>query len=283
MGPYPREPAFDLARAPEAAAARRLSARAAPAVAVDQRRRPVAPRARAAARGDGARVPLLSRLHQGPRAEAEAHARLQSRLHPHPEIGQELLRGGAASQRAHRQGPDRPHRAGRRRHGGRHPRRARRAGLRHRVRRARLYAPDERDRPQRRDDRRGVAGEDLFLWRHRAARLSQPVHALRTVRPGQQRAGAAGPRPGDRLHHAADRRGPRPPGRGRADRRRDREIRRPARRRLSRHRLGRRLQELVHQRQPTPVLWPLPQSEHKAFFDPAPAEDFDFIPTAQGD
>jgi cation diffusion facilitator CzcD-associated flavoprotein CzcO len=31
-------------------------------------------------------------------------------------------------------------------------------------------------------------------------------------------------------------------------------------------------------RQPTPVLWPFPQSEHKAFFDPVPVEDFDFIP-----
>ena len=34
-------------------------------------------------------------------------------------------------------------------------------------------------------------------------------------------------------------------------------------------------------RQPTPVLWPLPQSEHKAFFEEAPAEDFQFIPTDQ--
>ena len=146
MGPYPREPAFDLARAPQTAAARRLCPRAAPAVAIHQRKRPLAPRARAAARGDGARVSVLSRLHQGPRAEAEAHPRLQSRLHPHPEIGQELLRGGAASQRAHRQGPDRPYRAGWRRDGRRHAGRARRAGLRHRLRCARLYAPDERDR-----------------------------------------------------------------------------------------------------------------------------------------
>ncbi|HVC52072.1 MAG TPA: NAD(P)-binding protein [Stellaceae bacterium] len=30
--------------------------------------------------------------------------------------------------------------------------------------------------------------------------------------------------------------------------------------------------------QPTPVLWPLPQSEHKAFLDRAPTEDFQFIP-----
>jgi cation diffusion facilitator CzcD-associated flavoprotein CzcO len=36
-------------------------------------------------------------------------------------------------------------------------------------------------------------------------------------------------------------------------------------------------------RQPTPVLWPLPQSEHKAFFAEAPAENFEFIPTGQGD
>jgi hypothetical protein len=35
--------------------------------------------------------------------------------------------------------------------------------------------------------------------------------------------------------------------------------------------------------QGTPVLWPLPQSEHKAFFDEVPMEDFQFIPTGQGD
>src|SRR5437867_268019 len=99
MGPYPREPAFDLARAPEAAAAGRLPTRAAPAVATHQRVRQLAPQARAAARGDGARVPILSRLHQGPRAEAAADARLQPRLHPRPEIGQELLRSGAAAER----------------------------------------------------------------------------------------------------------------------------------------------------------------------------------------
>src|SRR5438132_14144799 len=104
MGPYPRQSALDLARAPEAAAPFRLSPRAAAAMATDQRRRPVAPRARAATRGDGARVQILSRLHQGSRAEEEANARLQSRLHAHPEIGQELLRGGAASERAHCQG-----------------------------------------------------------------------------------------------------------------------------------------------------------------------------------
>jgi hypothetical protein len=34
--------------------------------------------------------------------------------------------------------------------------------------------------------------------------------------------------------------------------------------------------------QPTPVLWPLPQSEHKAFFAEVPAEDFEFIPTGHG-
>ncbi len=32
-----------------------------------------------------------------------------------------------------------------------------------------------------------------------------------------------------------------------------------------------------------PLLWPLPQSEHKAFFDRAPAEDFQFVPTGRGD
>jgi len=47
----------------------------------------MAPRNRTAARGDGARVRVLSRLHQGPRPEAQAHARLQPRLHAHPEIG----------------------------------------------------------------------------------------------------------------------------------------------------------------------------------------------------
>ena len=36
-------------------------------------------------------------------------------------------------------------------------------------------------------------------------------------------------------------------------------------------------------RQPTPVLWPLPQSEHKAFFAEVPAEDFEFIPSGQGE
>ena len=35
--------------------------------------------------------------------------------------------------------------------------------------------------------------------------------------------------------------------------------------------------------QPTPVLWPFPQSAHKAFFNEVPAEDFEFIPTGQGD
>ena len=33
-------------------------------------------------------------------------------------------------------------------------------------------------------------------------------------------------------------------------------------------------------RQPTPVLWPFPQSEHQAFFERVPTEDFDFIPVA---
>jgi cation diffusion facilitator CzcD-associated flavoprotein CzcO len=35
--------------------------------------------------------------------------------------------------------------------------------------------------------------------------------------------------------------------------------------------------------QPTPVLWPLPQNEHRAFFADAPLADFDFIPTGRGD
>src|SRR5438874_10266077 len=33
----------------------------------------------------------------------------------------------------------------------------------------------------------------------------------------------------------------------------------------------------------TPILWPLPQSEHKAFFEAVPADDFEFIPTGQRD
>jgi hypothetical protein len=35
--------------------------------------------------------------------------------------------------------------------------------------------------------------------------------------------------------------------------------------------------------QPTPVLWPFPQSEHKAFFEQVPVDDFQFIPSGQGD
>jgi len=35
--------------------------------------------------------------------------------------------------------------------------------------------------------------------------------------------------------------------------------------------------------QPTPILWPLPQSAHKAFFAEAPLEDFQFIPADQND
>ena len=31
--------------------------------------------------------------------------------------------------------------------------------------------------------------------------------------------------------------------------------------------------------QSTPVLWPLPQREHQAFFDEVSMEDFQFIPT----
>jgi hypothetical protein len=34
--------------------------------------------------------------------------------------------------------------------------------------------------------------------------------------------------------------------------------------------------------QPTPVLWPFPQSEHKAFFEQVPVDDFQFIPSGQG-
>src|SRR5215469_12507325 len=100
MGPYPREPALDLARAPEAAPARRLSTRTAPVVADDQRGRRLAPLPRATARRDGTRVPVLSGLHRRPRAEEEAYTRLQPGVHTHPEIGQELLRGGAAPERA---------------------------------------------------------------------------------------------------------------------------------------------------------------------------------------
>ena len=36
-------------------------------------------------------------------------------------------------------------------------------------------------------------------------------------------------------------------------------------------------------RHPNPVLWPFPQSEHKAFFERVPTEDFQFIPTGSGD
>ena len=35
--------------------------------------------------------------------------------------------------------------------------------------------------------------------------------------------------------------------------------------------------------QPTPVLWPLPQQEHKAFFEQVPLEDFQFTPTRLSD
>jgi hypothetical protein len=35
--------------------------------------------------------------------------------------------------------------------------------------------------------------------------------------------------------------------------------------------------------QGTPVLWPLTQSEHKAFLGEVPMEDFQFIRTGQGD
>jgi cation diffusion facilitator CzcD-associated flavoprotein CzcO len=36
-------------------------------------------------------------------------------------------------------------------------------------------------------------------------------------------------------------------------------------------------------RQPNPVLWPFPQAAHKAFFEEAPVEDFEFIPTGPAD
>ena len=36
-------------------------------------------------------------------------------------------------------------------------------------------------------------------------------------------------------------------------------------------------------KQPNPVLWPLPQEEHKGFFERVPLEDFDFTPTGQAD
>jgi hypothetical protein len=35
--------------------------------------------------------------------------------------------------------------------------------------------------------------------------------------------------------------------------------------------------------QPTPVLWPFPQAEHKRFFEQVPIEDFEFTPTGQAD
>ena len=36
-------------------------------------------------------------------------------------------------------------------------------------------------------------------------------------------------------------------------------------------------------KQPTPVLWPFPQQQHKAFLEQVPVEDFDFIPTGQAE
>ena len=35
--------------------------------------------------------------------------------------------------------------------------------------------------------------------------------------------------------------------------------------------------------QPNPVLWPFPQSEHKAFLEGVPVADFEFTPTAEAD
>ncbi len=91
---------------------------------------------------------------------------------------------------------------------------------------------------------RGVEGADIFLGRDRAAGIPEPLHALRPVQPGQQRAGAAGARAGDRRHPAPHRIVARRARRGGADRGCDAEIRGAARRGLPRHRLG-RLQELV--------------------------------------
>jgi hypothetical protein len=34
--------------------------------------------------------------------------------------------------------------------------------------------------------------------------------------------------------------------------------------------------------QPTPIFWPFPQREHKAFFDQVPVEDSQFVPAARG-
>ena len=125
----------------------------------------------------------------------------------------------------------------------------------YRLRPARLYAADEFDWAQRRDDRRGMERENLFVWRDRAARLPQFVHALRSVQPSEQRARAAGARAGDQSDHAAHSRGPGALRRRGPDGRGNREIPCPARGRVPRHGLGRRLQELVHEpaAQPGPV------------------------------
>jgi cation diffusion facilitator CzcD-associated flavoprotein CzcO len=100
------------------------------------------------------------------------------------------------------------------------------------------------------------------------------------ARSGEQCAGVAGPRPRGRLHHAADSRGPCPPRRRHADRRRHREIPRPARRRFSRHRVGRRLQELVHQPAAHAGSVAVAAERAQGIFRRGGAEDFEFIPTA---
>jgi hypothetical protein len=74
-----------------------------------------------------------------------------------------------------------------------------------------------------------------------------------------------------------------PPRRGGAHSRRDREIPRPARRRLSGDRLGRRLQELVYRRSGHAGPVATASDRAQAFFAEVPAEEFHFIPTGQGD
>src|SRR5437868_10007147 len=82
-------------------------------------------------------------LHQGSGTQGQPHARLQSGLHPDPEIRPQLLRSRAAPECAHCQRPYRALRARRGGHGGWEARTGRHPGLRHRVRPARLHAADE--------------------------------------------------------------------------------------------------------------------------------------------
>jgi hypothetical protein len=42
-------------------------------------------------------------------------------------------------------------------------------------------------------------------------------------------------------------------------------------------------EDWYNSRQSTPVLWPLPQSEQKAFFEGVPTGDFEFVPIGLGD